>query len=143
MPNTTTTSSFCEYSDEFSLNRETRWKRSVIRDHYETSKLAEETLRESRKARMIMEHSLDSTRDTLNIWRDFEENYNHSILNLKERIKSHEAQEKRKQERKIKLEIRRIHLSRPTQISLLRKSQRKPIENSKIHSEGLKSLKFR
>ena len=65
---------------------------------------------------MIMENSLERTRYTIRIWKDFEDNYNDSILNLKERIRTHEEEEKRKEEKKQRLETRRIHLSRPTKL---------------------------
>ncbi|CAI2377405.1 unnamed protein product [Moneuplotes crassus] len=129
-------SPFCEYSDELKFDRKTRWTNSVVRDHYETSKIAEDTLRESRKARIIMENSLERTRDTLKIWSNFEDSYNDSIINLKERIKTNEEEEMRKEEKRLRLETRRNHLSRPTKLCLLRK-------NVKIESKCLKSLRFR
>ena len=58
----------------------------MLQEHLETTKIAEDTLRKSKRSRRIMEHSLDMARSTIKVWKGFQDQYQTAIRNLEKRI---------------------------------------------------------
>ena len=74
-----------------------RWKNKVLRDHADTSRVAESILKDSRRSKTRMERSLDETRDLIKVYHDFSDDYQQACNLLKKRIDDDEEEQKQKQ----------------------------------------------
>mmetsp|Transcript_16200 Transcript_16200/g.17985 ORF Transcript_16200/g.17985 Transcript_16200/m.17985 type:complete len:109 (+) Transcript_16200:47-373(+) len=68
------------------LDQKRVWTRSILQQHRETSEMAESALKESRSSRRSMERSLSGLHETMDIWGNYNKEYNLAIRKLEKRI---------------------------------------------------------
>ena len=107
------------------------WARSVLKDHKETSRIAERALSESRTSRRSMEINLTKVKETINAWDHYHKEYTASIRKFEKRIEDSSNNRRNVQsalslQRKIDYKRRSykerlLYLSRPTKLSEMRR----------------------
>lgn len=99
-----------KYDDNESPSKK-KWKRSVLRDHHESSKCVSSLLEESRSSRTRLERSLDETRDfidTKSSGRKYSIEYQSALSKFYKNLE--EAEEERNAEA---IDIKKVVVPRP------------------------------